>query len=83
MTEQSSIYEQWRQSAVKEGEQTGKFDLVLRQLNRRIGELTDSLKEVVQALPLSDVEELGQALLDFATVEDLEAWLEAHGVQDK
>ncbi|MBW4512312.1 MAG: DUF4351 domain-containing protein [Scytonematopsis contorta HA4267-MV1] len=49
--------------------------IVIRQLNRRIGEVDSSLIERVQELSIEKLEELGEALLDFSVLSDLEAWL--------
>jgi hypothetical protein len=50
--------------------------LVLRLLNRRIGGISAELSANVQSLSLENLENLGEALLDFQSVEDLEQWLE-------
>jgi predicted transposase/invertase (TIGR01784 family) len=50
--------------------------LILRQLNRRVGTLPDSVIERINALSIDQLESLGEALLDFATVDDLTAWLQ-------
>lgn len=65
------LYQIDREQAVQKGEQR----LVIRQLNRRIGEIDASLIERVRELPIEQLENLGEALLDFSTVADLEAWL--------
>jgi hypothetical protein len=49
--------------------------LVMRQLKRRIGEINSSLIKQVEILELEPLEELGEALLDFSHVTDLEQWL--------
>ena len=65
------LYQRDREKAVQSGEQR----LVIRQLNRRIGEIDTSLIERVQELSIEQLENLGEALLDFSGVADLEAWL--------
>ncbi len=59
------------QRAVQSGEQR----LVMRLLNCRIGEIDISLIERVQGLSIEQLENLGEALLDFSGVADLEDWL--------
>jgi predicted transposase YdaD len=49
--------------------------LILRLLNRRVGNVAIELQERVKALPLERLEDLGEALLDFSSIEDLETWL--------
>jgi predicted transposase YdaD len=59
-----------------EGRQEEAINLLLRQLNRRIGEISAELSANIQSLSLESLENLGEALLDFQSVEDLEQWLE-------
>ena len=67
------LYQQDRELAKQEGEQR----LIIRQLNRRIGEIESSLIQRVQTLSIEQLEELGEALLDFTSIEDLENWLQS------
>jgi hypothetical protein len=66
------LYQQDRELAKQEGEQR----LIIRLLNRRVGEIDSLLIQKVQALSVEKLEELGEALLDFTSVTDLETWLE-------
>ena len=50
----------------------------MRLLNHRIGEIELSLIERVRGLSVEQLEALGEALLDFSAVADLEAWLNQH-----
>jgi predicted transposase YdaD len=63
----------------QEGEQSGAVkearSLILRQLARRVGTLPASVEVQVQALALPQLEALGEALLDFAGLDDLVGWL--------
>ncbi|MEH2265975.1 DUF4351 domain-containing protein [Nostoc sp.] len=52
------------------------FKLISRQLRRRFGDLDGSLVEQVRNLSAEQLENLGEALLDFSEVADLIAWLE-------
>ncbi len=61
-----------------EGKVEGKEELILRQLQRRVGELPASAIASVQALNVTQLEELGEALLDFRGLENLLRWLEAN-----
>lgn len=58
----------------EEGEQT----LVLRLLQKRVGELPEKVRERIQTLSLNQLEALGEALLDFTAIEDLFNWLATH-----
>jgi predicted transposase YdaD len=59
-----------------EGLQEGEANLVLRQLNRRIGGISPELSPKIRSLSLEQLENLGEALLDFQSLQDLEQWLE-------
>ncbi|MBD0301285.1 MAG: DUF4351 domain-containing protein [Tolypothrix sp. T3-bin4] len=60
------------------GKQEGEQTLVLRQLQRRVGELSQEVRADIQTLSLEQLEALGEALLDFTAIEDLLNWLEAN-----
>nr|WP_007311067.1 DUF4351 domain-containing protein [Crocosphaera watsonii]EHJ12353.1 hypothetical protein CWATWH0003_2941 [Crocosphaera watsonii WH 0003] len=47
----------------------------MRLLNRRFGEVTQSLTEQIRQLPIEQVEDLGEALLDLESETDLRQWL--------
>jgi predicted transposase YdaD len=73
-----------REEGRQEGEQTGVLrgeqSLILRQLTRRIGEVDPEMRLQVQALSLTQIEALGEALLDFSQPADLEEWLRTRSV---
>jgi predicted transposase YdaD len=60
----------------EEGRESEARSLILRLLNRRVGELPEDVRQQVEALPLEQLENLGEALLDFSSMADLQAWLE-------
>lgn len=64
------------QQGVQQGVQQGELTLILRQLNRRLAEVNPQLQERIQTLSTPELEDLGEALLDFTTAADLEAWFE-------
>jgi predicted transposase/invertase (TIGR01784 family) len=49
--------------------------LVLKQLNRKLGTIAPQLQSQISNLNIDRVESLGEALLDFNSLADLEAWL--------
>ena len=51
---------------------------VLRVLTRRFGERSPALQAQIQSLSLSQLESLGEALLDFSQPSDLQDWLHSH-----
>ncbi len=81
------VYEKWRQETLEEGlqeglkqglqrgRQDGERSLVLRLLNRHLGTLTSSVESQIQALSVTQLEALGEALLDFTEMADLDDWL--------
>ncbi|BAY12333.1 DUF2887 domain-containing protein [Calothrix sp. NIES-2098] len=62
--------------AIREAKESEVRSLILRQLKRRFGELNDELQTQIQALSLEQLEALGEELLDFSTLADLEGWLQ-------
>ena len=73
--QQSVIYQEWREEFLQEGRQEGEQLLILRLLNRRVGEVSSELRSQIQSLSLEQLESLGEALLDFTSLADLEGWL--------
>ncbi|KAM3114373.1 DUF4351 domain-containing protein [Phormidesmis sp. 146-33] len=76
--------------AKEEGREEGREEalqrersLILRQLTKKVGALDDSLRDPsrvslrdrVSSLSIEQLEALGEALLDFTDVANLEAWL--------
>lgn len=72
---QTRFYQEVLQIGRREGEQAGEANLVIRLLNRRCGNLTASQLQKVRSLSLFQLESLGEALLDFHNISDLENWL--------
>jgi predicted transposase YdaD len=70
----SVIYDQIFQEGEARGEVRWKRDLLIKQLTRRVGVLSAEIVRRVEGLPLERVEDLGVALLDFASVDDLLSW---------
>lgn len=66
------------QDVFLEGRQEGEVALLLRLLQRRCGELTPPLQERITQLRLPQLESLGEALLEFGGLADLEQWLAEH-----
>jgi predicted transposase/invertase (TIGR01784 family) len=72
--------EQAKEEGRQEGRQEGEKNLILRLLHRRIGEIDSLLIERITGLSIELLENLGEALLDFSSVADLEAWLTQHSI---
>jgi predicted transposase/invertase (TIGR01784 family) len=74
-----------RQEGLQTGLQAGRQEgiqkeraLILRLLTRRFGIIDESLRSQIAALPVTVLEDLGEALLDFSSLADLPAWLATH-----
>jgi hypothetical protein len=50
---------------------------LIRQLSKRFGKLKDIYIENINSLNIEQLEKLGEALLDFTDINDLETWLES------
>ena len=77
------IITSWMEEGIKKGLEQGRrseASLVLRQLERRLGAVPGARVGEVLALSTSLLEGLGEALLDFSSPSDLDAWLDAHRV---
>ena len=67
----------WKEEGIVEGVHRGKLELVLRQLRRRFGELPQALVARIDALAEDQLGEMAEALLEFSSVGDASAWLDA------
>ncbi|ALB41549.1 hypothetical protein AA650_14710 [Anabaena sp. WA102] len=65
------------QEAKQEGRQDGEMILLIRQLSKRFGKLKDIYIENINSLNIEQLEKLGEALLDFTDINDLETWLKS------
>ncbi|AKE64887.1 hypothetical protein NIES3806_35510 [Microcystis aeruginosa NIES-3806] len=76
---ESVIYQDIRESGKAQGREEGRREeavsLILRLLNRRLGEISSTLGQQIQELSLEQLETLGEALLDFTSLTDLTTWL--------
>jgi predicted transposase YdaD len=80
---QSRFYQEIKraghQEGHQEGRQEGEANLVLRLLKRRLGHLSAEQKGRVRTLSVEQLEALGEALLDFTEMADLERHLAGLG----
>jgi len=74
------IQQEAKQEGREEGRQEGEATLVLRLLARRLEQVSPEVRSQIQQLPVAQLEELGEALLDFSSAQDLTDWLQAHQV---
>jgi predicted transposase/invertase (TIGR01784 family) len=66
-----------RQEGREEGKQNGEMILLIRQLSKKFGKLKDIYIENINSLNIEQLEKLGEALLDFTDINDLETWLKS------
>ncbi|HBK96865.1 MAG TPA: hypothetical protein DD001_05775 [Microcoleaceae bacterium UBA10368] len=79
----SVIYQEIREDGLLEGRQLGLLEgrkdealsFLTRQLTRRIGPIAPETREQIQTLSVEELEDLGEALLDFSEASDLTNWL--------
>jgi predicted transposase/invertase (TIGR01784 family) len=75
----SVIYQEIFETGEQQGEQRAlqrEKALILRQISRRVGEVPQDLRSSVELLSIDRLEALGEALLDFNSLQDLQNWLE-------
>jgi Domain of unknown function (DUF4351) len=72
----SQAYLEWEQQTEQRGIWQGELAIVLRLLTRRIGPIAPPLETQIRSLSLTQLESLGEALLDFSEPNDLVTWLE-------
>ncbi|WP_254174413.1 DUF4351 domain-containing protein [Planktothrix pseudagardhii] len=72
---ESVIYQEIREDGLLEGRQREAISFVTRQLTRRVGAIAPIIQEQIQTLSVEELENLGEALLDFSELTDLENWL--------
>lgn len=72
---QSRFYQEVVEVGRQEGLLAGEADLILRQLTRKYGALTPEVNQQIKALTIAELGDLGEALLDFVEMSDLETWL--------
>ena len=63
------------QQGVQQGLQQGQRSFLLRLLKRRVGELPEVVQTQIEGLAIEAIVQLGEDLLDFTELADLERWL--------
>jgi predicted transposase/invertase (TIGR01784 family) len=72
---ETRVYREIKEEGREEGREEEARSLIIRQLTRRVGELSQDLRDRIDVLALEDLESLGEALLDFSNLIDLENWM--------
>jgi predicted transposase YdaD len=77
--QQTRVYQEAKAEGESIGEAraeaSGETRMLTRLLNRKFGDASDRFTDRIGQLNVSQLEDLGEALLDFTSVADLEAWL--------
>jgi predicted transposase YdaD len=60
----------------EEGREEEAVNLIIRQLNKRFGKVSDEIRSSIFGLPLPVLEDLSEALLDFTSLANLQSWIE-------
>jgi hypothetical protein len=69
------IVTSWMERGIEQGAVREVRSLILKQLTRKFGFVSDEIRSQVAALSVLQLEMLGEALLDLANLADLERWL--------
>ena len=65
----------WERKGRLEGQREERISIILRQLNRKVGQLPENITTQIKSLESSQLEALTEELLDFNTLDDLLQWL--------
>lgn len=63
---------------IEKGRREGAVTFALFQLEHLFGEVEDAAQARIRSLSMETLKELGEALIDFKSPEDLNAWLQDH-----
>ncbi len=66
-----------REEGRQEGRQEGILEIIMRLLERRVGEIPPEFQTRLRQLSIEQLENLGEAVLDFTNPSDLMTWLES------
>ncbi len=77
---ESVIYQRIESEGIRKGKAEGKQEegvsLILRQLKRRFSTIPAEIEDKINKLSIEKIEDLGEALLDFQSEQDLINWFE-------
>lgn len=77
--QESVIYQDILQKGLQQGEERGKkqeaLQLILRLLTRRFSPIEPEIEQQIRTLPITQLEDLAEALLDFSSQSDLVNYL--------
>lgn len=84
--QESVTYQRILQKGLQQGQEQGKQQgrqeeaqaMIIRLLTRRFGAVAPEVREQIDNLSITQLEDLGEALLDFSSTADLTGWLNEH-----
>jgi predicted transposase YdaD len=81
---ESVIYQEIFETGEQQGEQraeqralTREKAWIFRLITKKLGEIPPDLRSTIELLSIDQLEVLGEALLDFTNLQDLQNWLRA------
>jgi predicted transposase YdaD len=77
---QTRFYQEVFAEGLEEGIEKGQLNLLLRQLSYRLGPLGATRTDRIRTLPGASRDTLAEALFDFTSAADLDAWLDANAL---
>jgi predicted transposase YdaD len=73
--QETRVYREIKAEGLEQGREEEAFNLVIRQLTKRFGAVSVDISTSISELSLPQIEDLSEALLDFTSLADLQAWL--------
>lgn len=75
---ESPFYQEIINKGMQQGRKEESQKLLLKQLTRKFGELTETIRQNIAKLSLEQSENLAETIFDFETLSDVEKWLETN-----
>ena len=72
---QTKVYQEARNEGRQEGRQEEGSSILMRLLSKRFGKIGDRRLQIINQLSLEQLEDLGESLLDFKKISELDNWL--------
>jgi hypothetical protein len=74
--EKREMFLEDQRGAIIKSRQEGVLELIMRLLERRVGEIAPDMQSRIRRLSIEQLENLGEAVLDFTSASDLTDWLQ-------
>ena len=72
------VFAEGVEEGIEKGIEKGQLNVLLRQLSYRLGPIDATRTDRIRTLPSGTRDTLAEALFDFTSAADLDAWLDAH-----